>query len=130
MRRISEDPFLCTPNSNAMENNANTIETLFENATDYSKTSFELIKLKTLDKTSEMISSIIPHAVVFVFIASFMLFLNLGLAFWFGEMLGQVFYGFFLIAAFYVALGTILHFFMHTWLKKMIQNYIIKQAFK
>lgn len=130
MRIINEDPFVYPPNSNAMENNANMIEVLFENATDYSKTSFELIKLKTLDKTSEMISSIIPHSVVFVFIASFMLFLNLGLAFWFGQMLGQVFYGFFLIAAFYIVLGTILHFFMHTWLKKIIQNYIIKQAFK
>jgi len=113
-----------------MEDNTNAIETLFENATDYSKTSFELIKLKTIDKTSDVISTIIPHSIVFVFVASCMLFLNLGLAFWFGEMLGQVFYGFFLIAAFYIVLGTVLHFFMHTWLKKMIQNYIIKQAFK
>ncbi|MGB8491641.1 MAG: hypothetical protein WCE64_11350 [Bacteroidales bacterium] len=76
-----------------MEDNAKLIESLFERATDYSKTSFELIKLKALDKTSEAVSSLIPHSVVFVIFAVFILFLNLGLAFWLGEILGKTFYG-------------------------------------
>ena len=113
-----------------MEDNTKMIESLFEKATDYGKTSFELVKLKALDKTSDVVSSFIPHSIVFVFIASFMLFLNLGLAYWLGEILGQVFYGFFVVAAFYILLGMILHFFMHKWLKNMIYNYIIKLALK
>ena len=113
-----------------MEDNSKMIESLLEKATDYGKTSFELVKLKTVDKASDVISSIIPHSVVFVFFASFMLFLNLGLAYWLGQILGQIFFGFFVIAAFYVILAMIVHFFMHHWLKNKIYNYIIKLVFK
>jgi hypothetical protein len=59
-----------------------------------------------------------------------MLFLNLGLAFWLGEILGRTFYGFFVVAAFYGIAGIVLHFFMHDWLKKIIGNYFIKNVLK
>ena len=113
-----------------MENNAKMIESLLENAADYGKTSFELLKLRTIDKTSDIVSSFIPHSVVLVLITVFMLFLNLGLAFWLGEILGKTFYGFFVIAAFYCITGIIVHFFMHKWLKKKVCNSIIKLLLK
>jgi fatty acid desaturase len=113
-----------------MEDNAKLIETLLEKATDYGKTSFELAKYKALDKTSDALSSFIPHYVVFVIIASFFLFSSLGLAFWLGEILGKPYFGFFIVAAFYGLIGIILHFFMHQWLKKMLSNYFVKEAFK
>ena len=106
------------------------IEALLERATEYGKTSFELIKLKALDKTSDVVSSLIPHSVVFVLIASFMLFINLGLAFWLGEILGKTYFGFFVVAGFYGFIGIVLHFFMHKWLKKIVCNSIIKQVLK
>ena len=111
-----------------MEDNAKLIESLLERVTDYGKTTFELVKLKALDKTSDVVSSFIPHSVVFVLIALFMLFVNLGLAFWFGEILGKTFYGFFAVAAFYGLIGLIIHLFMHKWLKKLVSNYIIKHG--
>jgi hypothetical protein len=52
------------------------------------------------------------------------------LAFWLGEILGRIFYGFFVVAAFYGITGIILHFFMHNWLKKTISDYIIKNVLK
>jgi hypothetical protein len=113
-----------------MEDNTKLIESLLEKATDYGKTSFELLKLKTLDKTSDVVSSLIPHSVVFVLMASFMFFFNMGLAFWIGEILGKTFYGFFVVAAFYGILGIVMHFFMNKWLKKKIYNFIIKQVLK
>lgn len=111
-----------------MEENTKQIESLFERAAEYGKTSYELVKLKALDKTSDVLSSMVPNAVVFVIIALAMLFLNLGLAFWLGEILGKIYYGFFLIAAFYGIIGLVLHFFMHKWLKKLVGNYIIKKV--
>ena len=72
-----------------MQDNAKLIETLFERTVEYGKTSFELVKLQALDKTSDVVSSFVPHSVVFVLIASFMLFFNVGLAFWLGELLGK-----------------------------------------
>jgi len=113
-----------------MEDNAKMIETLFEKATDYGKTSFELAKLKAIDKTSDIVSSVIPHSAVIVLLTLFMLFLNLGIAFWLGEIIGQIFFGFFIVAGFYILAGLVLHFFMHDWLKYKIYNYFIKQALK
>jgi hypothetical protein len=49
-----------------MEENKKLIESLLEKATEYGKTSFELVKLKALDKTSDVVSSFIPHSVVFI----------------------------------------------------------------
>ncbi|MCX6320541.1 MAG: hypothetical protein NTX93_01885 [Bacteroidia bacterium] len=113
-----------------MEDNKKSVELLLEKATEYGKTSFELVKLKVLDKTSDVVSTFIPHSVVIVLIGSFTLFLNLGLAFWLGEILGKIFYGFFVVAGFYVITGIVVHFFMHKWLKKVVGNYFIKQVLK
>ena len=113
-----------------MKDQATLIETLLENATDYGKTSFELIKLKAVGKSSDVVSSLVPQSVMFVLFVSFMLFLNLGLAFWFGEMLGRIYYGFFVLAAFYCITGLIFFVFMRKWLKELVCNYIIKQVLK
>ena len=113
-----------------MEDNTKLLESLLERATEYGKTSFELVKLKTIDKTTDVVSSLVPHSVVFVLIASFMLFLNLGLALWLGDILGKPFYGFFVVAAFYFLAGIIIHFFMHNWIKKLVGNYFIKRVLK
>ena len=112
-----------------MDDHAKLIELLFERAAEYGKTSFELIKLKTVDKTSDIVSSLIPHSVVVVLIASFLFFFNFGLAFWLGEVLGKAYYGFFVVAAFYCVLGIVL-LFLHKWVKKIICNYIIKLVLK
>ena len=111
-----------------MEDNAKLIESLLEKAFEYGKTSFELAKLKAIDKTSDVISTVMPHTLVFVLIASFLVFLNLGLAFWLGEILGKVFFGFFVVAAFYGISAIILHFFLHKKMKKVIRDYFIKQV--
>jgi fatty acid desaturase len=113
-----------------MEDNTKAIEALIESAAEYGKTSYELAKLKTLDKTSDVASTLIPHSIVFVFFASFLLFANFGLAYWLGEILGNMYYGFFVVAAFYAVVALVLHFFFHKMIKKLLWNYIIKQVLK
>jgi ABC-type uncharacterized transport system fused permease/ATPase subunit len=113
-----------------MEDNKKLLESLVERATDYGKTSFELVKLQAVDKTSEVVSSVVPHTVVIILFSSFMLFLNLGLALWLGDMLGKIFYGFFIVSAFYVITGIVIHLLMHKTLKKIIRNYVIQQLLK
>ncbi|MEI6049921.1 MAG: hypothetical protein WCS03_13530 [Bacteroidota bacterium] len=113
-----------------MEDNSKLLESLLERATEYGKTSYELVKLKALDKTSDVGSSLILHSVVLVILTSFILFLNLGLALWLGEILGKIYYGFLVIAVFYGITGIVIHFFMQKWFKKLFGNYIIKQALK
>lgn len=113
-----------------MEDNGNLLESLLEKATEYGKTSFELIKLKTIDKTADVVSSLVPNSVVIILISSFLLFLNLGLALWLGDLLGKAFYGFFVVAAFYILAGLFIHFFMHKRIKKLVGNYFIKNVLK
>lgn len=106
------------------------LEPLLESATEYGKTTYELIKLKILDKSSDVVSSIIPHSIVFVLLTSFLIFVNLGLALWLGHLLGSAYLGFFVVAAFYGVVGIILHFFFYHYIKRSICNAIIKQVLK
>jgi hypothetical protein len=113
-----------------MEEKGKLLESLLEKTTDYGKTSFELLKLKTIDKTADLVSSLIPHSFVSILVISFLLFLNIGLALWLGEILGKAFYGFFAVAAFYVLTALLIHFFLHKRIKKSIGDYLIKQILK
>jgi fatty acid desaturase len=113
-----------------MEDSKKLFESLIDRAADYGKTSFELVKLKAVDKASDVVSSVMPNVFVLILVSSFILFLNLGLAIWLGEILGKVFYGFFTVAAFYFLTATVIHFFMHKSLKRIIRNYVIKQLLK
>jgi hypothetical protein len=112
-----------------MDDNVKSIESLLESTFRYSIAEIKLTKLKTLNKTSDVVSSLLPHAIVFIIIGLFLLFFSLGLAFWLGDILGNNFYGFFVIAAFYAIVGLAMHFFMHKWIKRKIGNYLVKQMF-
>ena len=113
-----------------MEDNDKLIESLLEKVTDYGKTTFELVKLQALDKTSDVISSLLPHGLVFILITTFLIFLNFGLAIWLGEILGKVYFGFLVVAAFYGLTGLITHFLLHKPIKKMVRDNFIKQMLK
>jgi hypothetical protein len=115
---------------NNMESNTEMIESLFEKTVDYGKTSFQLLKLKTLSKTSDITSTYLSRLVVLIFAFSFMLFMSLGLAIWIGEILGKSFYGFFVVGAFFGLIGIIIHFFLYKWLKKILDDHIIQQVLK
>lgn len=103
------------------------MEDLLEQTIAFSKTSYELAKLKTLGKVSDLASSLIPYSIVLFFIVVFLLFVNLGLAFWLGDILGRIYYGFFAVAGFYLIAGLCTHYFMHKCIKKRICNAIIKK---
>jgi len=109
-----------------MDENFKAVELLLEKAVDYGKNGFELARLRSVEKISDIASSLIPHSVVLILIASFMLFLNLGLAFWLGDILGKTFYGLLIVAGFYGICGFILHFFLYKWFKRVVGNYFIK----
>ena len=112
-----------------MENKVNLIESLFESTIEYGKSSLELAKLKAMHKTSEIASSALPHLVVVGVVFFFVLFISFGLALWLGTILENVFYGFFIIGAFYGFTGLLMHFFMHKWMKRKFGDFIVKQLF-
>jgi len=56
-----------------------------------------------------------------------MFILNIGLAIWIGELLGQMYLGFFVVGGFYALIAIILHLFRNSWLKKPVSSMIIKK---
>lgn len=110
-----------------MENNAPFFEPLFKRAEEYGKTSYELFKLKTVDKTVGIASTFVSRTIAVLFFSMFILIANIGVSLWLGDLLGKLYYGFFCVAGFYVIIGAVLYFFMHNWIKKCVSNSIISQ---
>lgn len=110
-----------------MESKIDFIEPLFERAEAYGTTSYELIKLKAVDKTADIVSTFISRGAVVLVLSMFMIIANFGLALWIGDLLGKTYFGFFCVAGFYLLLGIVLYFFMHKAIKKNISNSIVLQ---
>ena len=109
-----------------MEKQQNPIGSLFEKAEDYLETRMDLYRLRVIDKSSDVLSSIAARLVIALFIASFFLMLNIGLALLIGRSIGEVYYGFFIVAGFYLVVIAILYALRDKWLKAPISNLIIK----
>ncbi|MDD4150322.1 MAG: hypothetical protein PHE33_09855 [Bacteroidales bacterium] len=113
-----------------MEENPKQFETLVDRAKDYGQTSLILVTLKALYKSSEVLSSTISNSIGPAIICFAVLFANLGLAFWLGEILGSLNAGFFIVAAFYLVLALFIHIFLRKWMRKCFRNLIIKNVLK
>lgn len=113
-----------------MKIQAKEFETLFTDALEYGKTNLEIVKLKALDKSSEVVASFVFQAILFVLVFSFIVFLNMGLAILIGKLLGQMYLGFLVMAAFYGLSGLFYYIFFKEKIKKGISEYIIKQVLK
>jgi len=113
-----------------MDNRATTIEMLFEKAEDYTRTTVELAKLNAVDKSADVLSSLISRLAIITVVAIFTLFINIGLALWIGESLGKSYYGFFIVASFYFIIVLILYTFRDQWIKIPTSNFIITKMLK
>ena len=113
-----------------MPDDATPIESLFERAEDYSRTTVELLKLQAIDKSADVVSSLISRMAVFIAVVLSVFIINIGLALWIGDALGNSYYGFFIIGGFYALVALLAHLFRHAWIKNPISNSIIEQMLK
>lgn len=113
-----------------MTDNTTPIATLFERAEDYGKTTLNLLKLNAIDKSADVVSSLVSRLAVIMTVVFSVLIVSVGLSLWLGKLLGDAFYGFFIIGGFYALLAILLQVFRHQWLKYPVSNSIIKQMLK
>ncbi len=113
-----------------METPGDLIELLFERAEKFGKTTLELTKLRALNTTTIVVTTLVTKLSVIVMVSICLLVLNIGIALFLGEILGKKYYGFFIVAAFYFIAAIVFYFFMHGWIKKPIFDLIIRQALK
>ena len=106
------------------------IATLFERAEDYAKTTIKLVKLNAVDKTAEIVSSLFSLLVVSMTVVLSVIIISIGVALWLGKLLGDTYYGFFIIGAFYLLTAILLRIFREQWLKYHVSNSIIRQMMK
>lgn len=111
-------------------NTATPIETLLEKADDYSKTSFEVLQLTTISKSAKAISLLTAKLIIASILVLFVMAINIGVAMWLGELLGKVYYGFFIIAGFYALITMLLIAFSKSLIIKPINNAVISLLLK
>jgi hypothetical protein len=110
-----------------MENQPNSIVALFETAGDYVENRINLFKLKTVDKSADIIASLSAWLIIALFIIFGFVIINLGLCIWLGSVLGASWYGFFVMGGFYLLLGVLILAFKNKWIKEPVGDLIIKK---
>jgi len=102
------------------------IEPLFERVEEYGKTSFELIKLRAIDKGTDVASTFISRGILVPVFLMVVALVNIGVALWLGDILDKMYYGFFCVALVYIIIGSALCF-LRKRIKKRISDLIIFQ---
>lgn len=113
-----------------MQEDPTSAEQLIDKAEAYGKTTLELIRLKSIDKTADVLSYLAGYFILFLVVGAFAMLLNIGIALWIGELLGKAYYGFLIVAGFYGILSICFYAFRNDWIKDPLNNAIINRFLK
>jgi len=105
-------------------------EELLENTKTYLETNVDLLKLKFVDKTSVVTSSLISIITIAALLLITLMLTGIGVAIWLGKILGEYYYGFYIVAGFLLILIIIVYIFREKLLKKPIANSLIENMYK
>jgi hypothetical protein len=104
------------------------LEAFLDSTQAYSKTTFELSKLKGLNTSANVLSLLVARLCLLITSIMFLVIISIGLALWLSEYLGKPYYGFFILSALYFITAILFYFFLHNWMKKPFSSLIISQA--
>jgi hypothetical protein len=113
-----------------MQDQLNSVESLWEKVQDYLETRIELVRMKTAGKAAEMGAALASRMIIGVAILLMIVVLNTGIAIWLGEIMGKMYYGFFIVAGFYLLIIMLLIVFRSDIIKKPVKNIMIKKIFQ
>lgn len=108
-----------------MNNATDNMELLYEKAKRYTETSIELYKLQAVDKSADIISSLVSRLAIGFAVAMFTLFLNIGISILLGDLLNNMYLGFFIVSSIYLVLAIVLYAFKESILKVPVTNLVI-----
>lgn len=91
-----------------METTENFVNPLLSKVEEYTRTSIELLKLKAISKTADLASGFISRLGQLIMLLLFSITFTIALALWLGDILGKDYYGFLIMAGFYLLTGLIL----------------------
>jgi hypothetical protein len=112
-----------------MEKESNIEGILFKTG-EYIETRADLFKLKAIGTSSNAMASITWRIAILSISMFSLFFLNIGLSIWIGNVLGQLFYGFFIVGTFYLLTGLVIYLFRHAWIKTPVKDLLVKKLLK
>lgn len=113
-----------------MESTANNLETLFEKAEIYGKTTFELSKLKAINASSTVLTNLISKIIIAVTLLIFIVVFSIAVALYIGDLTGKAYLGFLMVAGFYLLMGGLMKLFLFKMIRKPLSNLIITLALR
>jgi hypothetical protein len=113
-----------------MSDTAVSFQSFLEKSQDYLETKVELAKLKAIDKSSDVLSTLIVLvSMIFAGLLAF-LFISIALALYLGFLVGSAHAGFFIMGGFYAVILLLLFLRRDKWIKTPVTNLIIKKMLK
>jgi uncharacterized RDD family membrane protein YckC len=106
------------------------VKSLFDKSKDYLDTKIELTKLKTIDKSADVLSALIVIMAIFLIAFLFIILISIAFALMIGRALGSYYYGFFILGGFYAIILLIFYLQREKWIKTPVANGIINKMLK
>ena len=113
-----------------MENIGTNIEDLFKKAERYTMTSVQLLRLNTIDKTSDIISSLAIVITMILIVALFTIISSIGSAIYIGHLINDYPLGFFIVSVAYIIVGLIVYVFRKKLIKIPLDNLVVGKLLK
>jgi hypothetical protein len=109
---------------------ADSIKTLIDKSKDYLDTKIELAKLRTIDKSADVLSTVVVMVSMILVAFFFIFFISVAFAMWLGRSLGSYHYGFFIVGGFYAIILLVIYVQRGKWIKTPIANGLINKMLK
>lgn len=111
-------------------NTTESIKTLIDQSKDFLETKIELTKLKAIDKSADVLSTVIVMVSIIFLGTLFVIFISIAAALILGSWLGSEYYGFLIVGGVYGLLLLLIFLKKEKWIKTPIANGLINKMLK
>lgn len=108
----------------------NSVETLIKKSGEYLDIKLELTKLKAINTSSDVLSTIVYWIVKILIIFLIIGFISVGLAICIGQTFGENYYGFIIVGGFYLIVLLLIYAQRKKWIKSPVANDLINKMLK
>ncbi len=108
-----------------MDSHHSIVETIFKKIEVLTINQTEIIKLKMYSKSIDLATFFIMKTITIAVIGLFLLFLNIGISLWLGDLLGKSYYGFLVVALFYAFIAIFIHGVIYKSIQMQISNVFV-----
>jgi hypothetical protein len=106
------------------------LETFLENTLAQNKNKLNLDKKSTLEITNNIVKEVKIRLSILVAFILFLVIISIAFGYWITEKLGNPYYGFYIISAFYLLTTLILSLVLHRWIDKSLMQVVITKLLK